>query len=86
MNTVQLAVTTQIAAARFARRLRSRVAQDRNERGEGVISTAIAVLIMAVIGAAMFAAYLAIFKSSSKDVSEKISSITIPAGATGTTA
>ncbi len=82
MDTVRLSVTAQTAIEEFSHRLRSRLTLATNEQGEGVISTAIAVLIMAVIGAAMFAAYIKIFNDSSKDVSTKIASITVVAGST----
>ncbi len=45
------------------------------EHGEGVISLAIAVLIMAVIGAAMFVVFSGIAKDSGDTAKEKVSSI-----------
>ncbi len=45
------------------------------ERGEGVISLAIAVLIMAVIGAAMFVVFSGIAKDSGDTAKEKVASI-----------
>lgn len=47
----------------------------REERGEGVISLAIAVLIMAVIGAAMFVVFSGIAKDSGDTAKEKVASI-----------
>ena len=47
----------------------------RDERGEGVISLAIAVLIMAVIGAAMFVVFSSIAKDSGDTAKEKVASI-----------
>ena len=50
--------------------------RDRSEeRGEGVISAAIAVLIMAVIGAAMYVAYRALFDQTSASVTDKVNQI-----------
>lgn len=48
---------------------------ERDERGEGVISLAIAVLIMAVIGAAMFVVFSGIAKDSGDTAKEKVASI-----------
>lgn len=47
----------------------------RSESGEGVISLAIAVLIMAVIGAAMFVVFSDIAKDSGDTTKEKVASI-----------
>lgn len=53
----------------------------RDERGEGVISAAIAVLIMAILGGLMFAAYQAIFKTSSDRVTTIVNDLSNqPAG------
>lgn len=46
-----------------------------SEAGEGVISTAIAVLVMAVIGAAMFIAFSDIFQTSTDTVSRNLETI-----------
>lgn len=43
-----------------------------DERGEGVISTGIAVLIMALIGAAMWVAFSGVFNSASDSISENV--------------
>jgi Flp pilus assembly pilin Flp len=47
----------------------------RDERGEGVISTAIAVLIMAVIGAVMYAAFSGTFTTAQTEIDGRISEI-----------
>jgi hypothetical protein len=59
MNTVlQTTVAVQLAAldtkAAIVRKIENR---NVNERGEGVISAAIAVMIMAILGVALYAAY-----------------------------
>jgi len=53
-----------------ARPPRSR--HDRDERGEGVISAAIAVLIMAFIGVGMWVAFNATFQTTAKNVNTQI--------------
>ncbi len=45
------------------------------QHGEGVISTAIAVLIMAFIGAAMWAAFNGVFTSASDDIRDQVAEI-----------
>ncbi len=52
----------------------------RDEAGEGVISTAIAVLIMAALGAVMWVGFKAIWGNASSQTTNQINSI----GATGT--
>jgi hypothetical protein len=52
---------------------RSKVARD--ERGEGVISAAIAVLIMAFIGVGMWVAFNATFKTTAKNVNNQVNCI-----------
>lgn len=47
-----------------------------DERGEGVISTGIAVLIMALLGAAMWVAFSEVFNDTSDSISENISCTT----------
>ncbi|MEI7592197.1 MAG: hypothetical protein WCK41_03140 [Actinomycetes bacterium] len=47
----------------------------RNDRGEGVISTAIAVLIMAFLGAAMWVGFQAMWQSTSQTTSHKVEQI-----------
>ena len=46
-----------------------------DERGEGVISAAIAVLVMAFIGVAMWVAFDATFKSASTHVNNQVNCI-----------
>lgn len=78
MQLIQLSVqaenATRAAVDALVRRTRSA------ERGEGVISAAIAVLIMAVIGAAMYFAYTAMFKDSSDKTKQVLEQITVPTG------
>lgn len=52
--------------------LRSRVC---DEAGEGVISTAIAVLIMALIGLSMWVAFKAVFDDASTKISDNVEQI-----------
>ncbi len=52
--------------------LRHRLA---DQRGEGVISTGIAVLIMALIGAAMWVAFSGTFDSASSQVEDEVGTI-----------
>jgi hypothetical protein len=47
----------------------------RSDRGEGVISAAIAVLIVAFLGAAMWVAFTTIWENAESDISEQIGSI-----------
>ena len=44
----------------------------RSERGEGVISTAIAVLVMAFLGAAMWVTFNAVWKDTSKNTEDQV--------------
>lgn len=44
----------------------------RSERGEGVISTAIAVLVMAFLGAAMWVTFNAVWKDTSEKTSNQV--------------
>lgn len=44
----------------------------RSERGEGVISTAIAVLVMAFLGAAMWISFNTIWKDTSKNTENQV--------------
>lgn len=46
-----------------------------DERGEGVISAAIAVLVMAFLGAAMWVAFSAIFDSATEQVGNQVNQI-----------
>ncbi len=47
----------------------------RGERGEGVISTAIAVLIVAFLGAAMWVAFNSIWQGSEKNIRTNVEQI-----------
>lgn len=47
----------------------------RDERGEGVISAAIAVLIMAFLGAAMWVAFKGMFDSTTTSTTTKVGEI-----------
>jgi len=47
----------------------------RQEAGEGVISTGIAVLIMAIIGAAMFVAFNGVFDSAADKTESSVNEI-----------
>lgn len=53
-------------------RLRTRL---HDQHGEGVISAAIAVLVMAVIGAAMYAAFTVTFSNAQTTIDDKIAEI-----------
>ena len=50
-------------------------AHTRGDRGEGVISTAIAVLIVAFLGAAMWVAFNAIWQSSEANIRTNVEQI-----------
>lgn len=62
-----------VAARSTAVHLRARLAAD--ERGEGVISAAIVVLIMAFLGAAMWVGFKAIFSDASTKTSTEVGKI-----------
>ena len=47
----------------------------RDERGEGIISTAIAVLIMAFIGVGMWVAFNGTFQNTAKNVNNQVNCI-----------
>jgi hypothetical protein len=47
----------------------------RDDRGEGVISTAIAVLVMAGIGALMWAGFQAIWQDAEQNTRDKVAEI-----------
>jgi hypothetical protein len=55
----------------------------RSERGEGVISAAIAVLVMAFLGAAMWVAFNGTMHSAQSKVDTNVNSIGTGAGGTG---
>jgi hypothetical protein len=82
-TSVVLATRAYLLAAEIATAGRTAINRlgSRDERGEGVISAAIAVLIMAILGGLMFAAYQAIFKTSSDRVTTIVNDLsTKPAG------
>ncbi len=75
MNTV---LRSSVIAETSVRRAWAKMAAhlpQRNDDGEGVISLAIAVLIMAVIGAAMFLVFQGIATDSGETAKTKVSSI-----------
>jgi hypothetical protein len=49
--------------------------RQRDERGEGVISAAIAVLIMAFIGVGMWVAFNATFQNTARNVNNQVNCI-----------
>lgn len=59
----------QPATSTFLARLR------RDESGEGVISTAIAVLIMAIIGGAMWLAFNGVFQTAETRITNEVNEI-----------
>ena len=61
------------AATAIAIHTRDRIAVD--DRGEGVISSAIAVLVMALLGALMWVAFKAIFADASARTSTQVGQI-----------
>lgn len=75
--------TTAIPAARrtalsLALRLRESLAHrgaNRSERGEGIVSVAIAVLIMAALGVVAYGAFDALFNNTTTAAESQISSI-----------
>jgi hypothetical protein len=71
MNDVALAAYVAVRA--FHANLVYRIARD--ERGEGVISTAIAVLIMAFLGALMWVGFKAIWGDSETNIKTQVTSI-----------
>lgn len=78
MNTLTTTIDATSLAAYVAARstavnLRSRLVTD--ERGEGVISAAIVVLIMAFLGAAMWVGFKAIFDDASKQTGDQVGKI-----------
>lgn len=65
---IRLAVAVRLVATDVASRAR-------NERGEGVISAAIAVLIMAFLGVAAWLAFKGIFDSASDKAEQQVDQI-----------
>lgn len=67
-----LVLVSYVLARSATATLRSRVGGD---RGEGVISTAIAVLIVAFLGAAMYVVFTQILESSGTKASTQVNNI-----------
>lgn len=74
-RTLELYVRAATAYALTTTRLRRLRPEGWDERGEGVISTAIAVLIMAVIGVAAYLGWQAIFDDTSSRVENQVNQI-----------
>jgi len=68
-----LVLYTYVVAAAAAGRARRRLHLD--ERGEGVISAAVAVLIMAVLAAAMWVVFDRMFTNTTADTEDKVREI-----------
>lgn len=56
-------------------RMHSYLQSLRDEAGEGVISTAIAVLVMAFIGAAMWVAFSGTFNTASQTIDQQVQQV-----------
>jgi hypothetical protein len=87
MKTVSLALADMTNPyVLFRRSCSQRSTKIRHERGEGVISLALAVLIMAALAAGMWVAYKGMFDKASKDTETQIGKIgggnAAPAGGT----
>ena len=68
-----LLLLTHLTIAATVRRARERLHLD--ERGEGVISAAVAVLIMAVLGAAMWVVFDRMFTQTTTHTEEQVTEI-----------
>lgn len=68
-----LVLIAYVMAHSAVQRVRSRFGHD--DRGEGVISTAIAVLIVAFLGAAMYVIFTQILTSSGSKASTEVNNI-----------
>ena len=68
-HVTSLALRTWVDAATRAGDLRRKLA---DQAGEGVISTAIAVLVMAFLGAAMWVTFNAVWKDTSANTEEQV--------------
>ena len=66
---LRLLVAYQVTRVRLERRL------VKDESGEGVISAAIAVLVMAFLGAAMWVAFKALFDDADQKVQQNVNDI-----------
>jgi uncharacterized protein HemX len=73
--TLRASVVAQNRTSSATQMIRRRVADTKRERGEGVISAAIAVLVFAAIGAAMWVAYKALFDNASTKTTTEIDKI-----------
>jgi len=69
VTTADVIATGEIAAGEPTDR---RVGRRRDERGEGVISAAIAVLIMAFIGVGMWVAFNGTFTHAAKNIDKQV--------------
>lgn len=69
---MHLALRALVAWQSFRFHLRSRLAE---QAGEGVISTAIAVLIMALIGAAMWVVFQSVFSDAGERIQSNVEQI-----------
>jgi hypothetical protein len=79
MKTVSFAVADLTNPYVLVRRSRLQSSnKNRQERGEGVISLALAVLIMAALAAGMWVTYKAMFDKASEDVQTNIKKIGQP--------
>ncbi len=67
-----LVVSVWLTLRSLLRRTRTRFA---GQAGEGVISTAIAVLIMALIGAAMWAVFQTVFNDAGERIQDNVEQI-----------
>ena len=56
-------------------RIRTTATPTTSDRGEGVISAAIAVLIVAFLGAAMWVAFNTIWENAESDISDQVDTI-----------
>ncbi len=72
---LRASVVAQNRSSSAARAVRRRVVEAKSERGEGVISAAIVVLVFAAIGAAMWVAYKALFDNASTKTTTQIDKI-----------
>tara|TARA_R100000306_G_C4311806_1_gene110584 strand:+ start:329 stop:526 length:198 start_codon:yes stop_codon:yes gene_type:complete len=61
----------------------TRTPRRRGDRGEGVISTAIAVLIMALLGAAMWLTFDSIWSDTAENTENQVNIIGSDGGASG---
>ncbi len=72
MNSVQILVHAQNLVTDGVTELKTRMSRKQSENGEGVISAAIAVLIMATIGALMYVSYGALFNNSARKTAKLV--------------